>query len=122
MPAMGLPDGGAQATAADLARSLDALTDLRGGAGYVSEATRVRLVGPHATSPEEHAGYGLGVVSFGEGGGARIGHAGEDPGFSCRCWVYVATGERVVVQSNVTEGSWQPFARLDELLAATAPP
>jgi CubicO group peptidase (beta-lactamase class C family) len=119
MPVMGQPDGGAQATAADLARALDAITGRRGGEGYLSEATRARLIGPHATSPEEKAGYGLGVISFGDGSDARLGHSGEDPGFSSRCWVYPATGERVVVQSNVTEGSWQPFKRLEELLGAT---
>jgi CubicO group peptidase (beta-lactamase class C family) len=120
MPAMGMPDGGAQATAADLARALDAITGLRAGAGYLSADARARLIGPYARSPEEGAGYGLGVVTAGEGSSARLGHSGEDPGFSCRAWVYVATGERVVVQSNVTEGSWQPFKRLDELLAARA--
>jgi CubicO group peptidase (beta-lactamase class C family) len=119
MPAMGLPDGGAQATAIDLVRALDGLTG-RGSPGkaFLSAATRERMIGPHAVSPVEKAGYGLGVVHGGAGPTARIGHAGEDPGFSSRCWVYVATGERVIVQSNVTEGSWQPFKRLDELLAA----
>jgi CubicO group peptidase (beta-lactamase class C family) len=117
MPALGLPDGGAQATASDLARALDAITGRGIGAGYLSPAARARLIGPHAVSPVEAAGYGLGVVSFGDGSSARRGHSGEDPGFSCRCWVYVETGERVVVQSNVSEGTWQPFKRLDELLA-----
>jgi CubicO group peptidase (beta-lactamase class C family) len=119
MPALGLPDGGAQATAPDLVRALDVLV-ARGepAASFLTEPTRSRMIGPHAISPEEKAGYGLGVVSVDTGGGPRIGHAGEDPGFSCRAWVYVATGERVVVQSNVSEGSWQPFKRLEELLAA----
>ncbi len=57
------------------------------------------------------------MVHGGDGPSARIGHSGEDPGFSSRCWRYTATGERVVVQSNVTEGAWQPFARLDVLLS-----
>jgi CubicO group peptidase (beta-lactamase class C family) len=120
MPAIGLPDGGAQATASDLVRALDGLTG-RGptGAGFLNDDTRTRMIGPHAFSPVEHSGYGLGVVHGGQGPTARIGHSGEDPGFSSRCWAYVATGERVVVQSNVTEGAWQPFKRLDELLAAT---
>ena len=119
MPAVGLPDGGAQATAHDLIRALDALTARRpAGRAFLSEATRTRLIGPHAVSPVEKSGYGLGVVHGGAGPTARIGHSGEDPGFSSRCWVYLATGERVVVQSNITEGAWQPFQRLDELLAA----
>jgi CubicO group peptidase (beta-lactamase class C family) len=121
MPAIGLPDGGAQATASDLVRALDGLVG-RGPTGrdFLTPATRERMIGPHALSPVENAGYGLGVVHFGSGPMARIGHSGEDPGFSSRCWAYVATGERVVVQSNVTERSWQPFRRLEELLAAVA--
>ncbi len=121
MPAMGMPDGGAQATAGDLARCLDAITGTGRGADYLSGAARARLIGPHATSPEMQADLGLGAITAGADRPARIGHAGEDPGFSCRCWVYVATGERIVVQSNVTEGSWQPFVRLDELLESVPP-
>jgi CubicO group peptidase (beta-lactamase class C family) len=121
LPAMGLPDGGAQATAADLAKALDSLIG-RGSAGaaFLTDANRERMIGPHATSPVSKVGYGLGVVHGGSGPTARIGHSGEDPGFSSRAWVYTASGERVVVQSNVTEGAWQPFDRLDELLAATS--
>lgn len=119
MPAMGLPDGGCQATAPDLVRALDVLVG-RGPAGFLRPETVARMIGPHAVSPVEHVGYGLGVVHGGAGPTARIGHSGEDPGFSCRAWVYPATGERVVVQSNVTEGAWQPFRRLDEMLAGAA--
>jgi D-alanyl-D-alanine carboxypeptidase len=118
IPAIGLPDGGVQATADNLVRALDGLTG-RGavGAGFLTDATRTRMIGPHAASPVEKAGYGLGVIHAGSGPTARIGHAGEDPGFSSRCWAYLTTGERVVVQSNVTESTWQPFRRLEELLA-----
>lgn len=119
LPALGLPDGGAQATAADLVRALDAMTGRSAaGAAFLTKATRARMIGPHAVSPIEKSGYGLGVVHSGEGPSRRIGHAGEDPGFSSRCWSYIATGERVVVQSNVTEGAWQAFQRLDEVLAS----
>lgn len=119
MPAMGLPDGGAQATAADLVRALDGLVGRAPiGAGFLTAATRERMIGPHVFSPVEKSGYGLGVVHGGSGPMARIGHSGEDPGFSSRCWVYPAGGERVVVQSNVTEGAWLPFRHLEELLAA----
>lgn len=119
MPAIGLPDGGCQATATDLVRALDILVARdEPAAAFLTDATRNRMIGPHATSPEEKVGYGLGVVSVGAGPSRRIGHAGEDPGFSCRAWVYPVTGERVVVQSNVSEGSGQPFKQLEELLAA----
>jgi CubicO group peptidase (beta-lactamase class C family) len=118
LPAMGLPDGGAQSTAVDLVRALDGLTG-RGpmGGPFLTVATRDRIIGPHAVSPVEKAGYGLGVVHGGSGPTARIGHSGEDTGFSSRCWAYTVTGERVVVQSNVTEGAALPFRRLDELLS-----
>ena len=118
VPAMGLPDGGAQATAVDLVRALDGLTGRAPvGAEFLTVATRERMIGPHAVSPVEKAGYGLGAVHAGSGPTARIGHSGEDPGFSSRCWSYTVTGERVAVQSNVTEGAALPFRRLDELLA-----
>jgi D-alanyl-D-alanine carboxypeptidase len=119
MPVMGGPDGGAQATAADLVRALDGLTG-RGptGESFLSDATRTRMTTVVAFSPVEHAGYGLGVNRVGDGSTARVGHAGSDPGASSRCWAY-ERGERVVVLSNVTEGAWQPFKRLDAMLAAT---
>jgi hypothetical protein len=118
---VGLPDGGAQATAGDLARALDGLVG-RGpiGASFLTAATRERMIGPHALSPVEKVGYGLGVVHGGAGPTGRIGHSGEDPGFSSRCWAYTAGGERVVVQSNVSEGASQPFRQVDELLARGA--
>jgi D-alanyl-D-alanine carboxypeptidase len=118
VPAMGLPDGGAQATAIDLVRALDGLTG-RGpiGGPFLTAATRERMIGPHAVSPVEKAGYGLGAIHGGSGPTARIGHSGEDPGFSSRCWAYTVTGERVVVQSNVTEGAAHTFRRLEELLS-----
>lgn len=118
MPAMGGPDGGAQCTAADLVRALDGLTG-RGpiGAPFLSDATRTRMNTPIATSPEEKVGYGLGMIRVGDGLAARVGHGGDDPGHGSRCWAY-EQGERVVVLSNLTEGAWPPFNRLDEMLAA----
>lgn len=119
MPAMGGPDGGAQATAADLVRALDGLTG-RGpiGGPFLSDATRTRMNTVVATSPLEQAGYGLGMIRVGDGPAARVGHGGDDPGNGSRCWAYEA-GERVVVLSNVTEGAWPPFERLDAMLAGS---
>ena len=65
MPAMGQPDGGAQATAEDLVRALDAIRGEGVGAGYLSPETRIRMIGPHATGSEEGVGYGLGVITAG---------------------------------------------------------
>jgi D-alanyl-D-alanine carboxypeptidase len=118
MPAMGGPDGGAQSTASDLVRALDGLIG-RGPTGgpFLTDATRTRMTTVVATSPVEKAGYGLGANRVGTGPTGRIGHSGEDPGASSRCWAY-DLGERVVVLSNVTEGAWPAFKRLDEMLAA----
>lgn len=120
MPALGGPDGGVQSTAPDLVHALDGLTG-RGpiGGPFLGAATRTRMTTPVAISPEEKMGYGLGMIRAGAGVGARAGHSGDDPGFSCRCWAYEG-GERVVVISNVTEGAWLPFKRLEELLTEAA--
>jgi hypothetical protein len=53
-----------------------------------------------ARSPVEKVGCGLGVVHGGAGPTARIGHSGEDPGFSSRAWAYRATGEPIAVLST----------------------
>ena len=119
-PALGGPDGGAQVTAADMILALDGLTGRAAGRAFLTDATRARVTTPIAASAEEGVGYGLGAIRVGEGASARIGHAGEDPGASSRCWAY-DVGERVVVLSNVTEASWEPFRRLDELLVASDP-
>ena len=66
----------------------------------------------------EGVGYGLGVITAGSRPTARIGHAGEDPGFSSRCWVYVATGRAGRRPVERDRGAWQPFKHLEELLAA----
>lgn len=120
VPALGGPDGGVQSTAADLIRALDGLTG-RGpiGGPFLRAETRTRMTTIVASSPEEEAGYGLGMIRFGEGEAVRVGHSGEDPGFSARCWAYVG-GERVVILSNQTEGTWPPFKRLDELLSGAS--
>ena len=55
----------------------------------------------------------------GDGSSYRIGHTGEDPGASARAWTYPATGERVVVASNVTDGAGSITRRIDALLATS---
>jgi len=56
-------------------------------------------------------------MHVGEGVSSRFGHTGEDPGASARVWTYAATGERVVVVSNVTDGAGAITRRIDALLA-----
>jgi CubicO group peptidase (beta-lactamase class C family) len=120
VPAMGGPDGGVQTTVADLVRLLDGLTGRGASAAFLTAETRAHLVGPHARADDGFFGYGCGVLHVGEGASARFGHTGEDPGASARAWVYPATGERVSVVSNITEGAGAVTRRIDALLASQA--
>jgi len=117
VPAMGGPDGGVQATAPDLVRLLDGLTGRGAAASFLAATTRADLIGPHTASDDGVFRFGLDVLHVGEGPSARFGHTGEDPGASARAWTYPATGERVVVVSNVTEGAGLVTRRIDALLA-----
>jgi CubicO group peptidase (beta-lactamase class C family) len=119
VPAIGGPDGGVQSTARDLVRLLDGLTGRGEGAPLLSQETRAELVGPHVTSDDNDGDfrYGLGVLHVGEGPSTRFGHTGEDPGASARAWTYPATGERLIVVSNVTEAAGPVTRRIDALLA-----
>ena len=118
VPAMGGPDGGVQATVADLVRLLDGLTG-RGspGGGFLSPPVRAHLLARHAAEADAFFGFGCGVLHVGDGSSYRIGHTGEDPGASARAWTYPATGERVVVASNVTDGAGSITRRIDAFLA-----
>ncbi len=119
IPAMGGSDGGAQCTAADLVRALDGLLG-RGdpGAGFLTPATRARVLARVVEDPAEEVAWGYGVKLVGEGPSRRVGHPGDDPGFCSRVWAYPATGERVVALSNVTDGAREAMRRIDALLAA----
>ena len=119
-PAMGGPDGGVQSTVGDLARLLDGLLGWRAGADYVSTGVRTHLIGPHARGTGDDAifAYGCGVLHVVDGASPRIGHTGVDPGADARVWAYPATGERVVVVSNVSGGAGPPSWLIDEMLAS----
>ena len=118
VPATGGPDGGVQVTVADLVRLIDGVSGRGASAGFLTPPARAELVGPHAVDHEGDFRYGRGVIHVGEGPSARFGHTGEDPGASARIWTYPATGERVAVVSNVTEGAGAITRRIDALLAA----
>jgi len=124
VPAMGGPDGGVQSTVRDLARLLDGLIGWRDARSFVSPAVRAQLVGPHARGQGDDAifAFGCGVlhVTTDEPSG-RVGHTGEDPGASARVWGYPATGERVVVASNVSSGAGPLSWYLHDALADTTP-
>jgi D-alanyl-D-alanine carboxypeptidase len=118
IPAMGGPDGGVQTTVEDLVRLLDGLTGRGGSAdAFLASETRAQLIGPHARSDDGVFRFGCGVLHVGDGESARFGHTGEDPGASARAWTYPATGERVAVVSNVTEGAGAVTRRIDAVLA-----
>jgi CubicO group peptidase (beta-lactamase class C family) len=117
VPVMGGPDGGVQVTVGDLVRLIDGVSGRRPGTGFLSSATRAALIGPHTASDDGVFQFGRGVLHVGEGASARFGHTGEDPGASARVWTYPATGERVAVVSNVTEGAGAVTRRIDALLA-----
>jgi hypothetical protein len=117
VPAMGGPDGGVQATAPDLVRLLDGLAGRGDASSFLLPETRAELIGPHVASDDAFFRFGLDVLHVGEGPSTRFGHTGEDPGASARAWTYPATGERLVVVSNVTEGARLVTQRIDELLA-----
>lgn len=121
IPAIGQPDGGAQCPAADLVRALDGLAG-RGDSGraFLTPATRARVLARAVEDPAGPAAWGYGVKHIGQGPSARIGHSGDDPGFSARAWMYPATGERVVVLSNITDGAAEATRRIDDLLAGLA--
>lgn len=116
VPVLGGPDGGVQVTVGDLVRLIDGVSGRRSGAGFLSSAARGELIGPHTASEDGVFRFGRGVLHVGEGPSARFGHTGEDPGASARVWTYPATGERVAVVSNVTEGAGAVTRRIDGLL------
>jgi CubicO group peptidase (beta-lactamase class C family) len=120
VPVMGGPDGGVQVTVADLIRLIDGVSGRGESAAFLAPPTRAELIGPHVTSHDGDFRFGRGVLHVGEGSSERFGHTGEDPGSSGRVWTYPATGERVAVVSNVTEGAGAITRRIDALLAALA--
>ena len=115
--AMGLPDGGAQATAADLVRALDGLTGrgrwrvpVPGDAGADDRAARDQRRQRGALRARGHPCR--------RGAAARIGHAGEDPGSAPAAGPIRrrASGS----SSRTSPRAAAPFERLDELLAERA--
>lgn len=119
VPVMGGPDGGLQTTVGDLVRLIDGVSGRGDAAPFLTPETRAELVGPHAATDDGVFRIGRGVLHVGDGSSARFGHTGEDPGASARVWTYPATGERVAVVSNVTDGAGAVTRRIDALLAGS---
>jgi CubicO group peptidase (beta-lactamase class C family) len=111
LPAVGAPDGGAFATAADLDRFLTALD----AGALVAADTRRAMLARHADAGEYGYGYGFWLEPRGDG--TAFGHDGEDPGASASAFRDPATAANVIVLSNVTEGASAMARALERALA-----
>lgn len=101
IPAVGGGDGGAIAPADDLVAFLRAVRDGR----LVGRRLLDAALSPVTRRDDEPWSYGLGFQVMGEGRRRWVGHPGEDPGYSARLRWYPAGDLRVVILSNVTDGS-----------------
>lgn len=124
-PPIGSPDGGAHATAADLARFLDAVE----GRSLLSEDSTRRFLSPQAlhhrmqepespTSTHElHYGYGLEIEHDDSGQVRSYYKDGINTGASGILRKYPRLDLTVVVLSNSEDGAWEPIDLLDRAAA-----
>jgi CubicO group peptidase (beta-lactamase class C family) len=111
VPAVGGPDGGIYATAADLQRFLTAVD--RGG--LLRPATRDLMFTVHAEEAAYDTGWGYGFMLIEREGVSLVGHDGEDPGASARAFRARGTELDVIVLSNITEAAnpvWKLILKL----------
>lgn len=101
VPAIGGPDGGSFATAADLDRFLTALT----AGELVPEPLLTEALRPHATI-NDNAAMGHGVYLLGTGRSRAIGAEGAGPGAEALIRHYPELGVNTVVLSNVDDSAW----------------
>ena len=94
VPVIGGADGGAHATAADVARFLRAYAD-----GTLLGDLRELVLSPHADAGDGFA-YGYGVLLHPDG---RFGHGGGDPGVEVLAHHWPEDGVDVVVLCNVED-------------------
>jgi CubicO group peptidase (beta-lactamase class C family) len=118
VPAGGMPDGGLNTTAADLARLLDAI-----GSGILVQPDTVsQMLTPHGFDENgvEAYGYGMELVVVDD----RVtvyGHGGADPGVSTMVSHYVDAGITVVVLCNQDRGSWATVQKITATLGLEDP-
>jgi CubicO group peptidase (beta-lactamase class C family) len=118
IPVVGGGDGGAICPADDLLAFLRALRDGRLlGRPMLAEATT-----PLTGREDEPWRYGLGFQVAGEGQRRWVGHPGEDPGYSVRLRWYPELDVRVVILSNVTDGTAEARAAVETELFGVANP
>jgi CubicO group peptidase (beta-lactamase class C family) len=109
VPAVGGPDGGAFATAADLDRFLTAYA----AGALVPPPLLAEALRPHGRIAEDQS-MGLGVYLLGEG--RAIGAEGADPGAEALVRRYSSKGVNTVVLSNVNGSAWTVDRALREAL------
>ena len=113
IPARGGPDGGAYATAPDLARFIDALRSHHlAGEGMTRELLR-----PHIRIDETGRGYGYGFW-FGRTaqGGVRMSMIGSDPGAECSSSFYPERDLQLTLLTNLDGGLGDLRGEIEELL------
>ncbi|GHD80935.1 CubicO group peptidase (beta-lactamase class C family) [Salinibacterium amurskyense] len=112
-PPIGLPDGGAHVTAADLVRFIQAV---RNGELLDTEFTEEFLTPQVQYDDETWYGFGL-EFDMNEDGSVRSYFAdGVSPGASGIVRHYLENGLDVVVLSNSEEGAWPVIREIDERL------
>lgn len=112
-PPIGSPDGGAQVTAGDLLRFVDAL---RGGELLDREFTEEFFLPQVEHDEETWYGFGLEFDVDADGSVRSWYKDGINPGASGILRHYPAEGVDVVVLSNSEEGAWPVIREVDEIL------
>ena len=110
LPVVGVGDGGAYSTAADMHRFWEALHSGR----IVSPDTMALMVTPHSAWPEESRRYGLGFHLHETGGAAWL--EGYDAGVSFTSLHDPGHGVTSTVISNWTDGAWPIIKLLNDQL------
>jgi CubicO group peptidase (beta-lactamase class C family) len=115
VPIVGGPDGGAYATAPDMARFWRAL---REGRLLGAEMTRMLVEPQVATSlepPYSHYGYGVWVDRAFEGT-RKFFVEGFDPGVAMRSAVYPAEDLIITMMANTQAALWPLYAKIQKML------
>jgi CubicO group peptidase (beta-lactamase class C family) len=110
LPVVGVGDGGAYSTAADLHRFWEAL----GSGRIVTPGTVALMTTPRSDWPEESRRYGLGLHLHATGGGAWL--EGYDAGVSFTSLHDPSQEVTYTVISNWTDGAWPVVRVLNDAL------
>jgi CubicO group peptidase (beta-lactamase class C family) len=111
LPVLGVGDGGAHSTAADLSAFWAALFDGR----IVSRELVKEMVRPRSDLPEQKRRYGLGFHLAATGDAVWL--EGYDAGVSMLTQHWPSTGTTYTVISNWSDGAWPVVELLDARLA-----